>query len=99
MSEPSLYERTKAQQEREEERYKRLFELARKQGLVLVQFSARRFIVVQVAQTKGFTHTPRGYRTWLDGSIVFGPAPYDKCIEELANLAPAIPEELTKRSL
>jgi hypothetical protein len=61
-------------------------EIAQKQGLMLVQLSSRRFIVVKMEGAVRETHSPVGRtkiptHVYLGGRLVFGPETIDSCIK------------------
>lgn len=81
-------------------RHEALRRVASSQGLVVVQVSDRRHMVVRLNQTSsGLYGGPpgtgvEGQRTWLKGELVFGPAAWDKCHEYLQTAASPLPPEL-----
>lgn len=83
------------QQKQEEERWNKIRALASDKGLVLVKLSARRYEIISRNTAGGIVSSAQGRKfTYEEGSVVFGPASYERCQDYLAEHAAAAPEDL-----
>jgi len=82
-------------------RFAELRRLAEHQGIVLIPFSARRWLVVSINSGAGVYSAPTSagrlkYITYHSGELCFGPAAFQECQRFIADRADAVPNELIK---
>jgi hypothetical protein len=90
---------TRAQRlEREREMREKLCQLAAAQGVVLVQVSPKRHLVVRVNRDSSVAHRIEGdYFTWSWGEVVCGPTHWMYCLNWIRDNVRPVPDELKPR--